>query len=61
VLFRNHWIYKLVISLYLIQFISGYGDQQIANLVDYFAEALTQAGVDVGAIENEWSKIKDLI
>jgi hypothetical protein len=30
-------------------------------LVDYSDEALTQAGVDVGAIENEWSKIKDLI
>jgi hypothetical protein len=29
-------------------------------LVDYSDEALTQA-VDVGAIENEWSKIKDLI
>ena len=40
-------------------FISGYDDQQIANLVDYFDEALTQAGVDVGAIENEWLKMKD--
>jgi hypothetical protein len=28
-------------------------------LVDYFDEALTQAGVDVGAIENEWLKMKD--
>lgn len=41
--------------------LKGYGDQQIANLVDYFDVPLNQAGVDVQAIENEWSKMKDQI
>ncbi|XP_052074826.1 uncharacterized protein LOC127712430 isoform X2 [Mytilus californianus] len=35
-----------------------YGDHEIAELVDYFRSGLIEAGVEVGMIEMEWTKLK---
>jgi hypothetical protein len=46
------------IILSIILYISDYGDQEIAELVDYFRTGLIEAGIEVEMIEMEWTKLK---
>lgn len=54
------WVYILK-SRTFIALLTDFGDDLLARVVDHFRDHLQEQGVELGAIEPEWTELKQLL